>query len=94
MTTIFDFPGKIHACNIIEDTILVGGEYNKLFHFSFNGAITAEIPVSPTCIYSIMSQQQPFKFISLAGASNKVDICTNLTYRDIVLNLYENKLMK
>lgn len=89
-TTIFDFPGKIHVTNVVDDTILAAGEYKKLFHYSFNGATTAEIPISPTCVYSIIWQQNPYKFVSIAGASNKVDICINLTYRDIVLNLYKN----
>lgn len=86
-TTIFSFPEKVHVSNFNEDTILAGGEYNKFYHYNFNGDIKAEIPLSSTCTYSVVLQHEPYKFMAIAGASNKIDICTNFTYRDIVLNL-------
>lgn len=88
-TTIFSFPGKAHVSDFYDDTILVGGEYQKFYHYNFNGEIKSEIPVSSTCVYSILWQTSPHKLLSIAGASNNIDICSNFTYRDIVVNLYK-----
>lgn len=91
VTTIFPFTRPIRVVGFIDDNIFVGGDFNRLCHFNFKGDSTAEIEVSSPSIYSVVSQLAPEKFLSIAGASNSLDVCTDFHYRDIVLNLYQTQ---
>lgn len=90
-TTIFPFPDKVHVSSIIDDTILIAGHYKNLYQFTFNGDVTAEIPVSSTAVYSTVWQLEPHKIMTIAGASNEIDVCMNFNYKDVVLKLYKSK---
>lgn len=90
-TAIYNYPGTAHASGFSDDIVYVGGDSTSLYQFSLNGDATAEIPVSGPCVYSVVYQNVPFKIMSIAGASQNLDICTNFNYKDIVLDLYANK---
>lgn len=88
-STIFDVNSSIHVSGFLDDIIYLGGDNNHLFQYNLKGDVTAEIPVSSSAIYSVVSQTTPEKFMSIAGASNCLDICTNFNYKDIMLKLYD-----
>lgn len=89
-STIFGVSSTIHVSGFLDDIVyLGGGDNNHLLQYNLKGDITAEIPVSASSIYSVVSQTTPEKFMSIAGASNYLDICTNFNYKDIMLKLYE-----
>lgn len=88
-SSVFDFNATVHVAGFLDDTIYIGGDSNHLVQFNLTGEVTAQIPVSSTSIYSVVSQSTPEKFISIAGASNNLDVCTNFSYRDILLKLYD-----
>lgn len=86
---VFDFNSSVHVMGFLDETVYIGGDNNHLFQFNLRGDLTAQIPVSATSIYSVVTQAVPEKFISIAGASNCLDICTNHSYKDISVQLYE-----
>lgn len=90
-TTIYDYPGTAHVSGFLDDIVYVAGDASNLYQFSLNGDVTAEVPVSGPAVYSVIWQNDPFKMMSIGGASKNLDICTNFNYKDIVLNLYANK---
>lgn len=90
-TTIYDFPGKARVSGFLDDIVYVAGDSTSLYQFSLNGDITAEVPVSGPSVYSVVWQLDPTKIMSIAGASNNLDICTNFNYKDIVLSLYSHR---
>lgn len=90
-TTAFNFIRPVRVAGFLDDSIYIGGDYNQLCHFSMKGEIIAEIPVSSPSIYSVVAQNKPEKFLSIAGSSNSLDICTDFHFRDIVLSLYPSQ---
>lgn len=87
---IFDFPKEIHVTGFIEDNILAGGESNLLCQYSFKGDTISEIEVSGPSILSVVWQNTPnHKILTACGASNKIDVTTNFTYKDTTLNFYK-----
>lgn len=88
-STVFNVASTVHVSGLLDDIVYLGGDNNHLFQYNLKGDITAEIPVSSSSIYSVVSQNAPEKFMSIAGASNHLDICTNFNYKDIMLKLYE-----
>jgi THO complex subunit 6 len=81
----------VHVSGFVDDAIMFGGESNNLYQYNYNGEVTAEIPISSSAVYSVVWQNGCNKLMSIAGASNHVDICTNFCYKDIVLSCYEKK---
>lgn len=91
-TTVYPFVGAAHVSSFLDDSILVAGDHSHLYQYSFNGDVTAEVPVSAASVYSVVWQtQETTKFMSIAGSSNSLDICTDFNYKDIVLNLYKSQ---
>lgn len=90
-TNILEFPGKVHCSEFIDDMIIIGGEHQSIHEYSFNGDKIADIPISGAAIYSVVWQKEPYKFISVGGCSNVLDICTNFNYRDVIVKLYKNE---
>lgn len=88
-STIVDFNSAIHVSGFYDDIVYVGGDDNHLCQYNLKGNTMAEIPVSSSSIYSVVTQTVPEKFMSIAGSSNYLDICTNFNYKDIMLKLYE-----
>ncbi|XP_053675212.1 THO complex subunit 6 [Anopheles nili] len=88
-TADFDFPDRVHVSGFADDLIYAGGDCRKFYQYNFNGDITAEIPISGSSAYSVALQTEPYRFLSIAGASSQVDVCTNFSYRDIILNTYK-----
>ncbi|XP_065086816.1 THO complex subunit 6 [Ochlerotatus camptorhynchus] len=88
-TTDFGFPDRIHVSGFIDDIIYAGGDCKNLYQYSFNGDVTAEIPLSAPAVYSVVQQTEPNRFMAIAGAASQIDVCTNFSYRDIVLNAYK-----
>lgn len=88
-TTVFPFPDKVHVSGFLDEAVMIAGHHNHLFQFNFNGTTTAEIPVSPSAVYSVVWQLEPTKIMAIAGTSNEVDICQNFNYKDIALKLYK-----
>lgn len=88
-STVFNVNSTIHVSGFLDDIVYLGGDNNHLFQYNLKGDVTAKVPVSSSSIYSVVSQTAPEKFMSIAGASNHLDICTNFNYKDIMLKLYE-----
>lgn len=86
-STIFDFNSAAHVSGFLDDIVYIGGDNNNLFQYNLKGNVSAEIASSSSSIYSIVSQTE--RFMSIAGASNYLDICTNFNYKDIMLKLYD-----
>ncbi|XP_041774440.1 THO complex subunit 6 [Anopheles merus] len=87
-TADFDFPDRVHVSGFVDDLIYAGGDCRKFYQYNFNGDVTAEIPTSGSSVYSVALQTEPYRFLSIAGASAQIDVCTNFSYRDIILNTY------
>lgn len=86
---IFDFPKEIHVTDFVEDNLLVGGESELLCQYSFKGDIISEIKTSGPSVLSVAWQNAPnCKIMTACGASNKIDVTTNFTYKDTTLNFY------
>lgn len=88
-STIFDGCSSVHVAGFLDDIVYIGGDNNALFQYNLKGEVTAEIPVSSSSIYTVVSQTTPERFMSIAGASNYLDMCTNFNYKDISVKLYE-----
>lgn len=89
-TTVFPYTKQAHTTGFIDDIVFIGGDYNHLCQYNLKGDLTAELAVSASSIYSVVNQMEPKKFMSIAGSSNQLDICTDFNYKDIVLTLYES----
>lgn len=88
-SSVFKYPSAVHVSGFLEDIVYVGGENKLLFEYNLKGDVTAEVPTSSSSIFSVVHQSAPEKFMSIAGSSNFLDICTNYNYRDVLLKLYE-----
>ncbi|XP_015596575.1 THO complex subunit 6 homolog [Cephus cinctus] len=84
--TVFDLPDQgIHVADIYEERIITGGSMSHVHHLTYQGDTLAEVPTSSNTIYNIIYQEKPQKILSIAGTSNKIDICTNFNYREMTL---------
>lgn len=89
---IFDFPKEVHVTEFIEDNLLVAGESNLLCQYSFKGDVISEIETSGPSVLSVAWQTAPHcKILTACGASNKIDVTINFTYKDTTLNFYGKK---
>ncbi|XP_055628437.1 THO complex subunit 6 [Toxorhynchites rutilus septentrionalis] len=88
-TTDFSFPSQLHVSGFIEDKIYAAGDCMNLYQYNFNGDVTAVIQISAPAVYSVVHQTDPNKIMAIAGASSQIDVCTNFSFRDIVLNTYK-----
>lgn len=93
-TTVFPFAKKPYISGFIDDIVYVGGDYNHLCQYNLKGDLTAELALSSSSVYSVVQQLEPKKFMSIAGSSNNLDICTDFKYKDIVLTLYDTNKTK
>lgn len=91
-TTVYDFPGAAHVTGFLDDVLFVGGDHSHLHQYCLNGDLTAEIPVSGPSVYSVVWQTTPIRVMSIGGASNRLDICTNFQFKDMVVDLYESSV--
>lgn len=89
-TTVYSFAGAAHVSGILDDVVFVAGDHPHLMQYSLNGDLTAEVPVSPVSVYSVVWQQEPTKFMAIAGSSNNIDLCTSFNYKDSVISLYKS----
>lgn len=89
-TTDYAFPGGAHVSAFVDDAVLIAGDCNCMYQFTLSGDITAEVPISAPSVYSVVWQLTPQKCMSIGGSSNKLDICTDFNYKDIVLDLYSS----
>lgn len=85
---VFDFPKEVHVTDFIEDNLLAAGESNLLCQYSFQGDVISEIETSGPSVLSVAWQKTPYKILTVCGASNKIDVTTNFTYKDTTLNFY------
>lgn len=84
--TIFDLPDEgLHIANIYEERIIAGGTMPHLYHSTYQGTPLAKVPVSSSTVFSIAYRKKPQKMLCVAGSSNKIDICTNFNYREMVV---------
>lgn len=88
---IFDFPKEIHVTAFIDDNLLAAGESNLLCQYSFKGDVLSEIETSgPSCLSVVWQKTPNCKILTACGASNKIDVTTNFTYKDTTLNFYKS----
>lgn len=86
---IYDYEKEVHVTDFIEDNVLAAGESNNLCQYSFNGDVISEIETSGPNILSVAWQKTPnCKILVACGASNKIDVTTNFTYKETTLNFY------
>lgn len=84
--TIFDLPDEgLHVANIHEERIIAGGAMSYLHHSTYQGTPLAKVPVSSSTVFSVVYKKKQHKMLSVAGSSNKIDICTNFNYREVVV---------
>ncbi|EDX10202.1 THO complex subunit 6 [Drosophila simulans] len=89
-TCVFNFPGRVHLCDFVDDCVLIGGEHNHVQSYTLNGVLQANIPVEHTACYSAVWQTSPIKFISIAGFSNKLHILKDFRFLDSKIDMYGN----
>lgn len=88
-STIFPIEDRgVHVAQLHEDNIFAGGRSNLFYRMNFNGDIVSEIPTSAVSIYAAALQTEPFVSLCFGGSSPKIDVCSNLNYRDQFLSLY------
>lgn len=88
-STVFPIEDSgIHVAEINGDKVFAGGRCPIFYQMSFNGDILCEIQTAAVTTYSIAHQEEPFKCLSIAGSSPKIDLCSNFMYRDQQLSLY------
>lgn len=97
-TAYAKFGGSVHVAGFVDDVVLAGGDASATVHeYSLNGDLVAEVPVSGPSVYSAVWQTggaggaSTGGMLALGGASNRLDVCTNLKYRDLVLELYADE---
>ncbi|KAF2365568.1 WD40-repeat-containing domain [Trinorchestia longiramus] len=49
---------------------------------SLAGQVTAQLPATARCIYSVEASYDKHTLMSMAGSGCRIDICLNLSYRD------------
>jgi hypothetical protein len=89
---IFDeFSSAIHVTEFVDaDNLLVAGESSNVMQFSLKGNMISEMEASGPAVYSAVWQKKPqSKFLSVAGASCRIDVSTNFTYKDATLSFYK-----
>ncbi|XP_034656813.1 THO complex subunit 6 [Drosophila subobscura] len=91
-TCVFDFPGRVHVCDFVDDGVFIGGEHNHVQSYTLNGMLQANIPVEHTACYSTVWQTAPIKFMSIAGFSNRLHILKDFRFLDSKIDLYGNVL--
>ncbi|XP_014211573.1 THO complex subunit 6 [Copidosoma floridanum] len=85
VATVFDLPDEgIHVANIFEERVIAGGAMPYLSHLTYQGVTLAKVPVSSNTVYSVVYQEQPQRVLCIGGSSNKIDVCTNFNYREMV----------
>lgn len=91
LTTVLDFPDKVHISGFLDDMIMVGGDHKTVQQYNFNGNLVNELYISSPSIYSAVWQTSSNKILCLGGSSNVLDVCTDFNYRDYSLQLYSNE---
>ncbi|KAH8380142.1 hypothetical protein KR009_009178 [Drosophila setifemur] len=89
-TRVFDFPGRVHVCEFVDDCVFIGGEHDHVQSYTLNGVLQANIPVEHTACYSTVWQMAPIKVMSVAGFSNKLHILKDFRFLDSKIELYGN----
>nr|CAI5866187.1 unnamed protein product [Callosobruchus analis] len=77
----------IHVAEIYQDRILAGGRSKFFYQMTFSAEVISEIPTTAVTTYSAAHQDEPFKVLTLAGSSGKIDVC-NFMYKNQQLSLY------
>nr|ACO15514.1 THO complex subunit 6 homolog [Caligus clemensi] len=74
---------SVTVLRLLEDRIIIGGLVNKLYQTDFRGNLISEIPVTPSCLYSISTQEKNIKALAAFGSSSQIDLCIpNFSYKD------------
>lgn len=76
----------IHVAQFIDDKIFAGGTAPFFSQLSYDNELCSKIQTSSNTIYCCSYQQSPVQMLILGGNSNKIDVCTNLSYRDFILS--------
>lgn len=73
----------VHEIKIQGDRVLIGGQMNMLYQANLSGEVQSVVPVSSSCIYSIVCQEAPIRILTCSGSSSKIDVCApNFSYKD------------
>ncbi|XP_013091645.2 THO complex subunit 6 homolog [Biomphalaria glabrata] len=82
-TATYETPGVAqHVALFHEDKILSAGSSNHLNHWSIAGEHKMAVPVNPSSIFSIdiNHNSKSNKVLTVAGSSDKIDVCSNFGY--------------
>ncbi|XP_072272999.1 THO complex subunit 6 [Pyxicephalus adspersus] len=82
-TTIFPIQESQQKVMFYQDLILCAGHSPHINHCQINGEIRAQIPSTPSSIYSLCINEtsQENKVLTAAGSSSRIDVFTNFRYR-------------
>ncbi|XP_014293986.1 THO complex subunit 6 [Halyomorpha halys] len=79
----------IHVTKLHEDSVMIGGNDDFFYRFDLKGEVLSKIETSSSTIYSAVYIEKPIEVLSLAGSSNSIDLCTDLSYRYQVLSFFD-----
>ena len=70
------------------DDIIICGGRKVVYQTTLTGEVTAEVGLSSSTTYSLVSQDTPsFKLLCVSGSSSYIDICTpNINYKDATIS--------
>ncbi|XP_037950565.1 THO complex subunit 6 [Teleopsis dalmanni] len=88
-TGSYSFPGKVHLCYFVKDKVLIGGEHYQVQFYQWNGNEEASVTVENIASYTAVWHSNPYKFMSVAGFSNKLHIVKDFLL-DCKIDLYGN----
>lgn len=82
-TTILPIQESQQQVMFYQDMILSAGQAPHINHCQINGDLRAQIPSTPSAIYSLNVNEisQENKVLTAAGSSSKIDVFTNFRYR-------------
>ncbi|BES95913.1 THO complex [Nesidiocoris tenuis] len=89
MTAFTELPDfEVHIAQLQGESVLCGGASSNFYVASLTGQVTSKMTTSTISLNSALYSNTPRNVLTLAGSSNKIDVCTNFTYRHQVLNFY------
>uniref|UniRef100_A0A2P2I2J2 THO complex subunit 6 homolog n=1 Tax=Hirondellea gigas TaxID=1518452 RepID=A0A2P2I2J2_9CRUS len=59
-----------------------GADGGFVYVCNLSGQLTAKLPTSARCVYTVVASYDKHTLMSIGGYSSKIDMCLNLSYRD------------
>ncbi|XP_055375740.1 THO complex subunit 6 [Condylostylus longicornis] len=88
MIQAFPFPGKIHYCDFIDETVMIAGESKNILYYALNGEEVGKIESDLPAIYNV-TYCKKLNYMAISGAGNKVINMNDIRYIDYYKDLYK-----